>query len=228
MTPPSSIDGTDITGATIDGQDVQEITVDGQTVFTAITDTVIHRYTFENNSNTTTLTDTVGSANGAITGMTYTTSLADGEFAGNFDGENDDVTNLPTESPPISYTFDVFQRDFGTIFAWGFNFGNDQGIVVKVNSEGLEVVYGNTTRAIILSQFSLNTRHHVGVTISGSDDITVYIDGSQEGSTTSSNSGFGGSSSLGSELGKSFGDLILDDFTVDNTVLTQSEVQARI
>jgi hypothetical protein len=33
--PPTSIDGTDITGATIDGQDVQEITVDGQTVFTA-------------------------------------------------------------------------------------------------------------------------------------------------------------------------------------------------
>jgi len=35
MMPPTSIDGTDITGATIDGQDVQEITVDGQTVFTA-------------------------------------------------------------------------------------------------------------------------------------------------------------------------------------------------
>jgi len=33
--PPTSIDGTDITGATIDGTDVQEITVDGQTVFTA-------------------------------------------------------------------------------------------------------------------------------------------------------------------------------------------------
>jgi len=32
---PTSIDGTDITGATIDGTDVQEITVDGQTVFTA-------------------------------------------------------------------------------------------------------------------------------------------------------------------------------------------------
>jgi hypothetical protein len=35
MTPPTSIDGTDITGATIDGQDVEEITVDGQTVFGA-------------------------------------------------------------------------------------------------------------------------------------------------------------------------------------------------
>jgi len=35
MIPPTSIDGTDITGATIDGTDVTEITVDGQTVFTA-------------------------------------------------------------------------------------------------------------------------------------------------------------------------------------------------
>jgi len=36
--PPTSIDGTDITGATIDGTDVQEITVDGQTVFSAAVD----------------------------------------------------------------------------------------------------------------------------------------------------------------------------------------------
>jgi len=36
MMPPTSIDGTDITGATIDGQDVEEITVDGQTVFSAV------------------------------------------------------------------------------------------------------------------------------------------------------------------------------------------------
>jgi len=35
MIPPTSIDGTDITGATIDGTEVTEITVDGQTVFEA-------------------------------------------------------------------------------------------------------------------------------------------------------------------------------------------------
>jgi len=37
MMPPTSIDGTDISGATIDGTDVTEITVDGNTVFTAET-----------------------------------------------------------------------------------------------------------------------------------------------------------------------------------------------
>ena len=35
MIPPTSIDGTDITGATIDGTDVQEITVDGNVVFSS-------------------------------------------------------------------------------------------------------------------------------------------------------------------------------------------------
>ena len=35
MIPPTSIDGTDITGATIDGTDVQGITVDGDVVFSA-------------------------------------------------------------------------------------------------------------------------------------------------------------------------------------------------
>jgi len=41
MMPPTSIDGTDITGATIDGTDVQEITVDGDTVFTSALDNYI-------------------------------------------------------------------------------------------------------------------------------------------------------------------------------------------
>ena len=40
--PPTSIDGTDITGATIDGQEVQEITIDGQTVFSAGPDNGIY------------------------------------------------------------------------------------------------------------------------------------------------------------------------------------------
>ena len=35
MSPPTSIDGTDITGATVDGTDVQQITVDGDVVFSA-------------------------------------------------------------------------------------------------------------------------------------------------------------------------------------------------
>jgi hypothetical protein len=59
--PPTSIDGTDITGATIDGQDVQSISIDGQEVFTAgpsVNDIVAPGnlrvwYPFENRNNNT-------------------------------------------------------------------------------------------------------------------------------------------------------------------------------
>jgi len=48
MTPPISIGGTDITGATIDGTDVQEITVDGDVVFSGLepweTADLVHNY----------------------------------------------------------------------------------------------------------------------------------------------------------------------------------------
>jgi len=60
--PPTSIDGTDITGATIDGTDVQEITVDGQTVFTAVDipqSGLLHSWPISNQSWP--ISDTVGS-----------------------------------------------------------------------------------------------------------------------------------------------------------------------
>jgi len=63
MMPPTSIDGTDITGATIDGTDVTEITVDGDTVFEAVsipTAGLLHDYDAVNFDGTT-WTDQQGS-----------------------------------------------------------------------------------------------------------------------------------------------------------------------
>jgi len=67
MMPPTSIDGTDITGATIDGTDVQEITVDGQTVFqsTVIPNLVDIRLPMDEGSGTT-LNDEFGNNNGEL------------------------------------------------------------------------------------------------------------------------------------------------------------------
>jgi len=71
--PPTSIDGTDITGATIDGTDVQEITVDGQTVFSAdsrvAVDNLLFHARFENN-----LDDDIASANGTATNTSFVSS----------------------------------------------------------------------------------------------------------------------------------------------------------
>jgi hypothetical protein len=118
MTPPISIDGTDITGATIDGTDVQEITVDGQTVFTAgpsLQDIVapgnlIAWYPFTNQSDDETRTGglldnagvTVGDNNdysGTVIGALYDTSggVTDLDSGANsayydFDGSNDTIS----------------------------------------------------------------------------------------------------------------------------------------
>jgi len=64
MIPPTSIDGTDITGATIDGTDVQEITVDGDVVFSAsqIPASVDNHYPITANDNGTVLDD-IGNIN---------------------------------------------------------------------------------------------------------------------------------------------------------------------
>jgi len=93
MMPPTSIDGTDITGATIDGTDVQEITVDGQTVFTAVPPlpgSAVHQWKFDEGSGTT-ATDSIGSNDGTINGATFTSDAnLVGGFGLDFDG-NDTV-----------------------------------------------------------------------------------------------------------------------------------------
>jgi len=106
MIPPTSIDGTDITGATIDGTDVQEITVDGDVVFSAappLNTNVSHYYdpsqeTFANNANVTTFTDQEGSVDLSLLRgtATYKTSGINGvpalevqniDFRGTFGSE---------------------------------------------------------------------------------------------------------------------------------------------
>jgi len=89
MIPPTSIDGTDITGATIDGTDVTEITVDGQTVFSAaqIPNAVGHRWKADEGSGST-VGDSIGTGD-----LSYNGSWGSGEGNGNaylqFDGSND-------------------------------------------------------------------------------------------------------------------------------------------
>ena len=77
MIPPTSIDGTDITGATIDGTDVQEITVDGDVVFTALPpefDALDLRYKLDEGSGTN-ITDSIGSEDGFIINSSWVSDL---------------------------------------------------------------------------------------------------------------------------------------------------------
>jgi len=109
---PTSIDGTDITGATIDGSDVQEITVDGDVVFSAGPDfpsSVVNRWPFDEGSGST-VTDVIGGDNGSITGATW---VSDNTYIGgsalSFDGSNDFVftgATMPAGSMTLLATID--------------------------------------------------------------------------------------------------------------------------
>jgi len=130
MMPPTSIDGTDITGATIDGTDVTEITVDGQTVFefSAVPfENELHaRYDFREYSGTSNFSDLSGNSfdlvNGSITGVG---GSINGQQAGQFDGSSNQLhTNTfskVSEPITISIVLDTetssFWGRFGRYFA---------------------------------------------------------------------------------------------------------------
>jgi len=93
MIPPTSIDGTDITGATIDGTDVQEITVDGQTVFTAVPPPpqfAIHQWKMDEGTGTT-VADSIGSLDATLQNGAgwQSDSNAVGGTTTDYDGSND-------------------------------------------------------------------------------------------------------------------------------------------
>jgi len=111
--PPTSIDGTDITGATIDGTDVTEITVDGDTVFAAldIPDAGLkHHYTSrEVNASDgdaiSTLTDQEGSEDLSQTNSSLQATYKTDQINGN---------------PVLRFESDYLDTSFGTILTQPF------------------------------------------------------------------------------------------------------------
>jgi len=142
MTPPTSIDGTDITGATIDGQEVQEITVDGQTVFTAleITDGRVNSYNMEDEGSSGTLTDTIGTRDGTINGVTYETSVVkEGTHSLFSSGGTNNVT-FSEDWPTGSFTVSGWvypENDGGGARVFGERSStHDIGIAISQNTSG--------------------------------------------------------------------------------------------
>jgi len=132
MIPPTSIDGTDITGATIDGQDVQEITVDGDTVFTA-GPTLIEDFESGNVNGWNFISDAGGS-------FVISNDSFNGLHAGNLE-----VTTGGSQS--VAY-FDSFgTRDFTQPFTLeAFVKDNNDG---SESNQGIGVFYGSTEQDVI-------------------------------------------------------------------------------
>jgi len=122
---PTSIDGTDITGATIDGTDVTEITVDGDTVFSAWPGASlvnpVHRYVAANENLAdgdpfTSFTDIIAGDDLSAQGTpTYGQSEIGGKPAAVLDASNTEYFEgsfTSTVSQPLT-VFAVFQANNG-------------------------------------------------------------------------------------------------------------------
>jgi hypothetical protein len=236
MMPPTSIDGTDITGATIDGQDVQEITVDGDTVFTAgipQPPSGIAYWTFDNDDTSgSTAIDVWGSnnltINGATTGVTganvnYTTNEAY-----DFDGTNDTVegTNLLSWSE-LSVNLWSNSNSFASGDNYIFHIGPSAGSYyprIFTNSfNEFDFQYEGVRLAGPQAQIGVWTM--LTLTYDGSN-VEFYVDGTSFGTGTASGGHSNENVSIGNlfGFGSSYFNGQIDDVRVYDKGLSSSEV----
>ena len=140
--PPTSIDGTDITGATIDGQDVQEITVDGQTVFSpgpkVIDDFEATLYEDQNQ----TLSDYYGVDTSSFSRST--SSAESGTFGVEASGAGVEIhsTSLPNTPVTQGQTIQFFHNQGNANDNNAFYFGV-QSVSRDPDSYQLRIIHGN-------------------------------------------------------------------------------------
>jgi hypothetical protein len=210
---PTSIDGTDITGATIDGQDVQEITVDGQTVFSAAgtseaDNKLIHRWKLDDVNGT--VTDSVGSADGTNNGVTAVNGTYIGGGAGEGDGSSDFIQTTTlgnfgsNADNDFAMAFSVDDHTAGGLQAvMGANndgsFG-DMSVVAQVGRDtagDIELFLNDDSDNNLLVNTSSGhvadgNEHRVVINKKGNSasDIEIYVDQTQRSLTTNIDDGF--------------------------------------
>jgi hypothetical protein len=199
MIPPTSIDGTDITGATIDGQDVEEITVDGQTVFSSGPDipaSAIHRWILDDVASGT-ATDSVGGSDGTVNGVSSVAGNFVGGAAGSADGNDDSIDcgtlgsfgstlntqhaiafTLNTTDDSAAYLLGVVDSS-GSTFAVGISRVNTDEILYLLQDDG------STNKTILETDGFVGSdgnNHRVVVNRTGNStaNTEIYVDGSQE------------------------------------------------
>jgi hypothetical protein len=184
--PPTSIDGTDITGATIDGQQVQEITIDGQTVFTAapeIPPSGEARWTFDNADTQNGIAkDVWGTADGQIFGNPTTGVTGKFGEAYSFDGVDDRVDNTGSNTSDFeAWTVAIwFNPDSDTGDSVLYNEGNTWWIQPNQNSGDILFKWkdsgGSQGEIVRNSALSANAWHLVGMSFDGAGTMTARID----------------------------------------------------
>jgi len=254
MIPPTSIDGTDITGATIDGTDVQEITVDGDTVFSAQTlpvaySNLIAWYPFDSvnygGSNADDVTAIIGGSgddtayDGTVNGATYqssggVTDINAGANSGafDFDGSNDHIDFGSGLVLPTDFSVTVWAKADTFPSNRNFLFAVDNGSVsmgrAVTGSGGFQatIFAGGGHNGVSLGSAFTGTYGHFAMTYDDSAaEMTGYFDGVLMGSTSVPSFPSKSDMYLGSYDGSIlFWDGPADDLRVYNKALTSSEV----
>jgi len=232
--PPTSIDGTDITGATIDGTDVQEITVDGQTVFTSgfdIPNSAIHHYPMDEGSGSNML-DNVGSVDGTINGASYITGNFFEGFALDADGIDDNVTFSQSILPADNFTILLTVGSLGS-------FENNRILQDGVQSHVIRTSGASTSgnpNNIVYFSFNNNSAgaFATGLTTGthriacGADNgsVFMFVNGSTTNVTTGTEpTGFTSDVTLFSRGAGSFMEMFADNLIITNQPLSVSEIQ---
>jgi len=203
---PTSIDGTDITGATIDGQDVQEITVDGQTVFTAgptlpvAYSNLVAWYPFDSaeygGSNADDVTAILAGSgdntayDGTVSGATYqssggVTDINAGANSGAYDFGQDHFIQTGYDQAKDAFTYTAwFNPD---VVASGYSpiLGNFEGsstnwtrISIYDNEAAFTVDVAGNLVIVSGPTLSAGEWYHIAGVRDSNGDMTLYVDGS--------------------------------------------------
>jgi len=209
MIPPTSIDGTDITGATIDGTDVTEITVDGQTVFSAETLPVAYSdliawYPFDsatyggsNADDVTALFNSNQSGDstaydGTVFGATYQSS---GGVTDINAGANSGAFDFSANTDVIEVTGFSITSDEWTLCAWvdnqnlggNHNFGNvgktnlDDIITLNLDNGDFDPFFRRNASGFNITTVSASTGYVHGCVTYNDGSVKAFLDGVQVG-----------------------------------------------
>jgi len=241
MIPPTSIDGTDITGATIDGTDVQEITVDGQTVFTSTTPHPSGKVAWYaiDTSSTSVVADLTGN-NSDATVQSGISSVSDSDLyegfgldlPGNAHVELNDDFEV-TSDRAIAITFDYQTSQDGSGF---FNLQGGWGRVAlafhkTINDKlGVEHDLGEGfTEEVITGTISTGQKYRAVVNADASGGVELYLNNSQETlTTTGADVASGDQYRFGASAGSSSAfqfEGVIDNFIIYDRQLSSSEIQ---
>jgi len=243
MIPPTSIDGTDITGATIDGTDVTEITVDGDTVFTAgasLQDIVapgnlVTWLPMENGGDDETRTggalDNAGISVADSSDYSHTidgsapsfaasdgvTDLQNGPNSTAFEnnGSNGYLEGGTSISSPFTVSFWIYMRSLSGLN--GLIMRGPYFFQTQMRNGDYAVYYGSY-RTIITSP-TTNKWYHIAISYDTNDDWETYVDGTLTNSFNAS-----ATSQSFARLMWYQADGYLDDWRHYNTVLTSSQI----